>query len=111
STGVGGQREQRRRVEDRVVGVRRAARPARGVRARLQHVVRDRVVEVNLRREVDAARGAHAVVDVYGAPRVPARIDGRELHGAVRVGDLIPAPDAPAGRAGPGFVGVDAARV
>ena len=75
-----------------VDAVRRIARATAGVRRGRVNLVRQGIVEEQLGCELGARRpvgvGPDLEVDVDRAPVVPARVDGRELHTAVRIGRL-----------------------
>src|SRR5712671_2625373 len=74
-------------IVDAVVGVAVAPLSLDRIWCRCVHLVRERVVEEELRREVIARsrRGSrpHLEMNVHGAPAVPTGIDGGELRPAV----------------------------
>lgn len=78
---------------DLVGGVQRVASLARAIGSRRIDLIRDRLVEIELRDEVVRQRGARietdAEVDVNGAAAVPTWVDRGEADVAGGVGGLI----------------------
>src|SRR5262245_44237785 len=99
---------------DAVVGVAEAPAGSGGtlVRSVGEDALAQRVVEVELRRELGGS-AAHLEVDVHGAARIPAGVDGGEAHGAVAAGQLVAAQELLTERveARVAHVGVDALRI
>ena len=66
--------------EDVIMSVVRGTRAARRIWRIGMHVIRQRIVEVQLRREANTplphGRGANFKMNVHGSSRIPARIDG-----------------------------------
>src|SRR5439155_20204066 len=83
---------------DHVGRVPRVPAASRAVRRLLEDHIRDRVVEKDLRRELEGlvrtSKRPDLEMDVDRAALVPARIDGRECDGAVRIRYLVPAQEA-----------------
>src|SRR4029450_5768823 len=75
-------------AEDEIARVADVGPPARRVRCAREDAVRERIVEVELRREL-ARAAPHLEVNVHRPARIPARIEGDEANAAVRVAHLI----------------------
>ena len=81
--------------KDAIILVSRIALAFRGIGLIGMDAIRQFVVEVHLRRELQvplgSVRGANLHVNVHGPARIPTGIDGEELGFATRVGDLVAA--------------------
>ena len=79
--------------EDPIMLISRGARPVRGIWRGSMDAIRQHIVEVQLRRELESSLshrcGANLEVNMYRPARIPAGVHSDEPSFAARVGDLI----------------------
>ena len=79
--------------EDPIMPVSRCARSFRGIWGVGMDAIRQPIVEVELRSELEAPpgheRGANLEVNMHRPARIPARVQGDEPGLPARIGDLV----------------------